>query len=132
MKGTLLGLLYGTEGIATGFASAIIGMQNLAPDFSVCSFFGNSNFFFNHVATNEGGLDCLARLQHRSDNPVCVDSPLCSYIVFLVIAILSVIGFIVSAVYYKFRRRDPDPYIPFWFGADTRKKCHGVCSCCFS
>ena len=128
MKGLLLGLLFGTEGIATGFASAFIGLQDLAPKFSFCSFFGNSNFFYNNIATYKG---CIDRILDEGDSG-CLDSPIFSYIAFLVIAIISVIGFIIAAVYYKLRRRDPEPYIPFWFGADTRKRCCGVCSCCFS
>ena len=129
MKGTLLGLLFGTEGIATGFASAFIALQDLAPEFSFFSFFGNSNFFYNDIPKYK---DCIDELQHESGNGVCHDSPLFSYIAFLVIAVISVIGFIVAAVCYKFRKRDPEQYIPFWFGVDIKRRCCGGFSCCCS
>jgi len=110
MKGILLGLLFGTEGIATGFAAVFIALQDCAPQLGFCSFFGNTNFFWDNATSSE----CIQR-SNLSLAYQCHDSPLCSYIVFLIVALLSFAGFIVSSVRYKFRKRDPDPYIHPWF-----------------
>ena len=51
MKGILLGLLFGTEGIATGFAAVFIALQDCAPQLGFCSFFGNTNFFWDNATS---------------------------------------------------------------------------------
>ena len=111
MKGILLGLLFGTEGITTGFASVFIALQGTASSqLGFCSFFGNTNLFWERAAREE----CIQRSTEFIVYQ-CHDSPLCSYIVFLVVALLSFAGFMVSSVRYKFRKRDPDPYLHPWF-----------------
>jgi len=110
MKGILLGLLFGTEGIATGFAAVFIALQDSAPQLGFCSYFGNTNFFWDNATSSQ----CIQR-SNKSFFYQCHDSPLCSYIVFLIVALLSFAGFIVSSVRYKLRKRDPDPYIHPWF-----------------
>ena len=106
MKGILLGLLFGTEGIAMGFAAAFIGLQDKSSDFSFCSFFGNSNLFYKNVAQST--------CKNQEPFHICMDSPLCAYIIFCIVAVIFLISFIISALRYKFRRRDPDPYTPPW------------------
>ena len=101
MKGLLLGLLFGTEGVAMGVAAFFIYLQGQAKEFSFFSFFGNSDRYVQDL------IECLND-KHES----CTDSPLFSYILVSIIVILSVIFFYYAALKYQFRKRDPDPYNP--------------------
>ena len=102
MKGILLGLLFGTEGIAMGCAALIIYLQGKATEFSFSSFFGNSNHYVQ---------DFLLRCFH-AEHSRCEDGPQFAYILVGLFVFFSVIFFCVAAIRYKFRKRDIDPYNP--------------------
>lgn len=120
MKGILLGLLFGTEGIATGFASILIWLQDAFPNYSFFSFFANSNTYYKYVDEET----CTDGSIFGS----CADSPLFAYIVFLLVTLLSVTFFTISALRYKLRRRDPDPAMAWLYGGNFER---GLCNCCF-
>lgn len=104
MKGLLLGLLFLTNGLAMGLASALIFFQSFAPQFEFTSFFGNSKVYFKDV------FKCL--IEHRDNVHQCVDSPLFSYIFLAVVVLFSAAVFMRAACKYKFRKRDLEPYNP--------------------
>lgn len=126
MKSFLLGLLFGTEGIAMGFASLFIGLQNTATDDSFFSFFGNTNYFYRDVTSHP----CTTKLQNGRIANQCLDSPLFSYIILLGITLVSVSMFVVNSLRYKFRRRDADPYVHPWNHGPDEQSSHLCPSCC--
>ena len=101
MKGLLLGLLFGTEGVAMGVAAFLIFLQGQAKKFSFFSFFGNSDHYVKEL------IECVS-----DRRKYCTDSPLFSYILVSIIVVLSVVFFCWAAFKYQFRKRDPDPYNP--------------------
>lgn len=102
MKGILLGLLFGTEGIAMGCSAFVIYLQGKAEKFNYFSFFGNSNHYVQDFLYR-----CLHGKHYR-----CEDGPQFAYILVGLFVFFSVIFFCVAAIRYKFRKRDMDPYNP--------------------
>lgn len=100
MKGLLLGMLFFTNGMAMGFSSLLIYLQNSAPEFHFPSYFGNSK------ANVMDNLDCLSKGHN------CVNGPLFSYVILAVTVLLSGVVFIIAAYKYTLRRRDVEPFNP--------------------
>ena len=102
MKGLLLGMLFFTSGMAMGFSSLLIYLQNSADhdQFEFPSYFGNSK------ANVMDNLDCL------SGGRNCVNGPLFSYVILAVTVLLSGVVFIIAAYKYTLRRRDIEPFNP--------------------
>lgn len=131
MKGLLLGLFFATEGVSMVLSSFLMLILGKLPKMSFCSYFANTRSFYYDLVTS--GSRCLENSTqstlanstplHESD---CMDTAICAYIIFTVVALLSAVMFMVAATRYKFRKRDPDPVFPFWLYPDTHKK-ENVC-----
>ena len=120
MKGLLLGLYFATAGVSTMLSAILFLILGSLPMASFCSFFANTSTFYKEV------LRPVTDSQCTGDTP-CMDSALCAYIIFTIVAVVSTVTFAIAAVKYKFRKRDPDPVFPFWLYPDTPVK-ESVCT----
>ena len=118
MKGLLLGCMFGTEGLSMGIAGVLVLLHNLAPKYSVYAYFANANNYYKKI-THSPCID-------RPPGHECMDSAMSTFVVFALVATLSIIFFVIVALRYKYRRRDLDPYLPIWLIPSTDKK-EGLC-----
>ena len=128
MKGMLIGILFAAEGIAMGISALVIIMVSFIPPFHFCSFFGNTREFFSQVLN----VASECRKKHSDSFFGCTDGVLFVYVLFAIIAVISVAVFAVSAYKYKHRQRDRDPYLPIWLIPEDRQSTlqHIVRKCC--
>ena len=142
MKGLLLGLFFATAGVSTLLSSILMLVLGQLHPMSFCSYFANTNKFYEEVLN---GNQCMGNETLNSlaggattslvGNAACMDSAICAYIIFTMIALISTVMFAIAAARYKFRKRDPNPEFPFWLYPDTPKEdsaCKRVlrCLCC--
>ena len=125
MKGLLLGLFFAMAGVSMMLSSTIMLVLGQLPKMSFCSYFGNTNNFCHELFSSEKcfGNRTLSQqsttLHHEGR---CMDSAICAYIIFTIVALLSTFMFMIAACRYKLRKRDPDPVFPFWLYPDTKKE----------
>ena len=131
MKGVLLGLFFATEGVSMLLSSLFMIILDRLPKMSFCSYFANTKDFYHELLSNGQCMGNRTLLDNNFTNSTtslyhkdgCMDSAICTYMIFVFVAILSTITFTIAACQYKFRKRDPDPVFPFWlYPADTQKK----------
>ena len=129
MKGLLLGLFFATEGVSMMLSSLVILILGNLRKLSFCSYFGNTNHVYHEMLTNS---ICFGNATHSTvtnstsltsqQEGSCIDSAICAYIIFMMVALLSIIVFIVAACRYKLRKRDPDPVFPFWLYPENQER----------
>ena len=135
MKGILLGLFFGMEGVSMGLTGLFIFILGRLPSASFCSFFANTNLFYHGSTTSQLQIhECLLQVGdvHVLKNDThCSDNALCAYIVLVIVSLLSAIVFFVTAFRYKLRKRELDPYLPIWLIPDTEPEKVTVCQYIF-
>ena len=101
-----------------GIAGILVLLHNLAPKLSVYAYFGNANNYYKRITKSH----CI----DRAHGDECMDSAMSTFVVFALVATLSIIFFVIVALRYKYRKRDLDPYLPIWLIPPNDKK-EGLC-----